>query len=198
LPGIDEAVADAATADLLIFSLITLAILPDKAREAMLDLADRVRQHGGHVAFDGNYRPLLWRDVAQARYWHGRALAVATIGLPTLDDEHALNGSCDAASVVEHWQRQGMSEVAVKLGAKGCLTNDDLMVTPPHIVQPIDTSGAGDAFNAGYLHARLGGAPCDRAAAAGHRLAGWVIGRRGAVPSPDAQAPYAALRDLAD
>lgn len=47
---------------------------------------------------------------------------------------------------------------------------------------PVDTSGAGDAFNAGYISARLGNQLPQQAAAAGNLLAGWVIGLPGAIP----------------
>jgi 2-dehydro-3-deoxygluconokinase len=52
-------------------------------------------------------------------------------------------------------------------------------------LSPVDTSGAGDAFNAGYLHARLSGATPTEAANEGHRLAGWVVMRPGAIPPQD-------------
>jgi 2-dehydro-3-deoxygluconokinase len=48
-------------------------------------------------------------------------------------------------------------------------------------LQPVDTTAAGDSFNAGYLAARIGGASPREAAAAGHRLAGAVIMSPGAV-----------------
>ena len=38
--------------------------------------------------------------------------------------------------------------------------------------------------------ARMAGEAPEDAASAGHRLAGWVIQRRGAVPDRDADAPY--------
>ncbi|URK85999.1 PfkB family carbohydrate kinase (plasmid) [Rhizobium sp. RCAM05350] len=45
--------------------------------------------------------------------------------------------------------------------------------------QAVDTSGAGDAFNAGYLAARLLGSGPEQAAMQGHELAIHVIGHRG-------------------
>lgn len=185
--GIEAALAHAETADLLAFSLISLAILPDTAREALLALARKVRANGGLVAFDGNYRPRLWPDRQTARAARDAAIAVANIGLPTLEDETMLSGESDAAAVAAHWQGLGCSETIVKLGAEGCRLPDGQIVPPAEVLRPVDTSGAGDAFNAGYLSARLRGEASAQAAIAGHALAGWTIMRRGAIPPRDSK-----------
>ncbi len=51
------------------------------------------------------------------------------------------------------------------------LAKDQLHVPVPAAVTPIDASGAGDAFNAAYLAARLTGETSQNAATAGHKLA---------------------------
>ena len=189
LPGSAEMVAQAAQSDLLYFSLITLAILPDEGREALLDLCARVRAGGGKVAFDGNYRARLWSDAATACHWRDRAIAVSDMGLPTLADEVEMGAADDAQDAAARWGAGQGREVVVKLGGDGCLV-DGVVVPVPQMVPVIDSSGAGDAFNGGYLHARLTGATPVDAALAGHRLAGWNIGRRGAIQARDGDAPY--------
>lgn len=190
LPGIDAALAAAEQADLLGFSLISLAILPPSGREALVALAERMRDAGKIVAFDGNYRPRLWTDTFEARAIRDRAIASCTIGLPTLEDEAMLSDGESAEAVAERWQAGG-AEVVVKLGADGCLVPGGARVVPPTRLSPRDTSGAGDAFNAGYLQARMAGRSPEEAAMAGHRIAGWVVMRAGAVPPRDDEAPYA-------
>lgn len=185
LPGSPAVIERAAGADLLVFSLITLAILPGASREMLYALARRVRERGGHVAFDGNYRPRLWSGPAEARIERDRAIALATIGLPTLEDETALSGAVDADTVAAHWQGLGCTETVVKLGAMGCRLADGTITPPPEVLTPVDTSGAGDAFNAGYIGARLRGQPPTSAAMAGHALAGWTVMRTGAIPDRD-------------
>lgn len=186
----DRLVATAQSADLLYFSLISLAILPEQGRQKLLALAQRVRTNGGRVAFDGNYRPRLWDTAEAAISARDRAIAVADIGLPTLDDETALSGESTAQDVADHWRGRGCEEVVVKLGSKGCLLPDAARSMPPAQLRPVDTSGAGDAFNAAYLSSRMLGQPPAVAAASGHRLAGWTIGRHGAIPPRDEHAPY--------
>ncbi len=51
----------------------------------------------------------------------------------------------------------GVKIVAVKLGSKGCYITDgqEKKTLPPFKVQVVDTTGAGDAFNAGFLYGLL-------------------------------------------
>jgi len=184
LQGVAEALAVAEDADLFIFSLISLAILPDSGRARLLSLARDLRTRGGRVAFDGNYRPRLWRSADEARLWRDRAIACADIGLPTLEDEMQL-GATDAESVADHWQGLGCAETLIKLGEAGAQLPDGSVLPPPQVLSPVDTSGAGDAFNGGYLAARMNGEAIATAALAGHRLAGWCVMRRGAIPARD-------------
>ncbi|MBB4858894.1 2-dehydro-3-deoxygluconokinase [Novosphingobium chloroacetimidivorans] len=190
LPESGRLAAAAARSDLLYFSLITLAILPESGRRMLLDIASQVRAAGGRVAFDGNYRPRLWASREEAMATRDEAIAHADIGLPTYDDEAQLSGERDADAVAAHWSGLGCGEVVVKQGGDGCRLPDGSWSVPPKVLAPVDTSGAGDAFNAAYLQARLDGSSPDVAAEQGHRLAGWVITRFGAIPPRDDEAPY--------
>jgi 2-dehydro-3-deoxygluconokinase len=189
-PGIAEAVRATEEAEMLGFSLISLAILPPEGRDALLDVARRMRAAGRHVAFDGNYRARLWTDAREAALWRDRAIATCTIGLPTLEDEAQIGHPETPEEIAARWQAGGATEVVVKLGVEGCFVAGK-HVPPPTRLAPHDTSGAGDAFNAGYLHARLAGYSPAEAARIGHRIAGWVVMRVGAVPPRDTDAPYA-------
>jgi 2-dehydro-3-deoxygluconokinase len=184
-------VASATKSDLLVFSLISLAVLPEEGRQALFALGRQVRERGGLVAFDGNYRARLWPDKATAEAARNGAIEVSSIGLPTLEDEIALSGLRDAEEVARHWRDLGCDEVVVKLGSQGCRLPDGATLQPEAILAPVDTSGAGDAFNAGYLARRLAGNTPEESARFGHILAGWTIMRPGAIPARDADAPYA-------
>ena len=78
----------------------------------------------------------------------------------------------------------GVSEIAVKNGPKPALVDAQGVraeVPVPKTVKPVDTTAAGDAFNAAYLAARLKGAEPVAAARAAHVLAAEVIRHRGAL-----------------
>lgn len=192
LPSSPDAVDAAAKADVIAFSLISLAILPVAARDELIELCKLARTNGARIVFDGNYRPRLWRDANEARQWRDKAVAVCDIGLPTLADEALLRDqpSLSAEDVARMWGADAGREIVVKLGAEGCLLPNGARSPAPPVSGVVDTSGAGDAFNAGYLHARLSGGAPEQAAQDAHRLAGWVIRRSGAIPARDADAPY--------
>ncbi|WP_232843872.1 sugar kinase [Allopontixanthobacter sediminis] len=189
LPGMSLALAHAATCDLAYYSLITLAILPPEARQSLLSAAHSIRERGGQVAYDSNFRRLLWPTLEAARAASNDAVASATIGLPTNSDEGEITGrDLSEQDIAVNWLERGCIEVVVKAGDRGCLlarAGSEPEFVPVKRVVMVDASGAGDGFNAGYLSARLEGLDPAQAADRGQSLAGWVIRRHGAVPPVD-------------
>ncbi|MGX5846981.1 sugar kinase [Mesorhizobium sp. PL10] len=175
---------------LVYFSGITLAILDATGRKTLLAEVAKARAAGSLVAFDPNYRPRLWQSREEAQAAILDALAVTDIALPTFPDEQMLFR--DAAPQVTA-ERMGklVGEVVVKNGEEPALiaTGGTLQPVPAqHVATPVDTTGAGDSFNGGYLAARLAGhAPADAVQRA-HRVAAAVVQVRGAL------APFEVLR----
>ena len=170
--------------DWLYLSGISLSLYGEKGRTRLTELLGAARQNGGRVAFDGNYRPRGWGDAATARRAFNDILPLVDLALPTLEDEQALFADADAACCIARLKDAGIKEIIVKRGPLGCLIDAEggFLDIPPHkVVRPVDTTAAGDSFNAGYLAARIGGASPIEAARTGHRLAGIVIMSPGAV-----------------
>jgi 2-dehydro-3-deoxygluconokinase len=179
--------------DLLYLSGVTLSILDARQRRALLAIADAIRERGGRVAFDSNYRPVGWPDPAAARTAFDEMLTRSDLALPTLDDDQALFGVADAHQSADRLHHLGVAEVAVKLGAAGCFLSSAAFtgtVPPAPVAQVVDSTAAGDSFNAGYLGARLLGAEPEAAARLACAVAARVIGHRGAI------IPAAAMADL--
>lgn len=167
--------------DVLCLSGISLAILPDEARERLIAIAAAMKAAGRLVVFDSNYRPALWRGEDQARHWMGAMWKATRLGLPSRDDEARL---WPGQSVADVFARLDVPEVALKDGAAGpwLFAGQPLPKADyPAAAQIVDTTSAGDAFNAGYLAARLNGHDIYKAAEAGHRLSCAVIGQKGAI-----------------
>ncbi|RVD72660.1 MAG: sugar kinase [Mesorhizobium sp.] len=175
---------------LVYFSGITLAILEEASRKTLLNAVAKARAAGSLVAFDPNYRPRLWRSREEAQAAITEALAVTDIALPTFPDEQMLFGDATPQVTAGRLGRL-VGEIVVKNGEDAALIAVKGAFQPVpavHIATPVDTTGAGDSFNGGYLAARLAGhAPADAALRA-HRVAAAVVQVRGAL------APFETLR----
>lgn len=176
----------------LYLSGISLAILPPAARERVAAVCHGLRARGAMVAFDNNYRPRLWPDVATARATFSQFLGLASVALVTLDDEMALWGQPDAAAQLERTLESPCAELVVKRGAQPTLVRLGGQAPQPVATEPVprvvDTTAAGDSFAGAYLAARLGGASPMAAARAGNRLAARVVQHRGAIIPAEAMA----------
>jgi 2-dehydro-3-deoxygluconokinase len=178
--------------DLLVLSGITLAVMHDALHARLLPLLDRIRACGGRVAFDGNHRAALWPDAATARAAYAAALARTDIALLTLDDLLALEAPPhDRRAALAAAFALPCEEVVIKRGAEATLLRrlgDPGYTQAPvePVAQPVDTTAAGDSFDAGYLVRRLAGAAPLDAAGYGNRVARIVVGHPGAIVPRDA------------
>lgn len=145
------------------------------ARRAVVEATDIVRAAGGAVSVDvaaaslvhslgvGEFDAML--DRVGATYVFANADEAAALGwadrLPPPERIHVVKNGPDPARIV---------------GATGVL--HEVPAEPVEVVR--DTTGAGDAFAAGFLAAVLGGEPLDAACVAGHRRAVDVLAAPGA------------------
>jgi len=173
------------TAGIVYFSGITLSLYSNTGLGRLLAVLEMARQKGVKVAFDGNYRPRGWKgDVARTRTVFMEALKRVDLALPTFDDEAVLWGDTSPDATVERLQAFGIGEIVVKNGPNSALIaakNSRELVPVPEVVSPVDTTAAGDSFNAAYLAARLSGEAPVAAVTVAHRLAGEKIRHRGAI-----------------
>jgi 2-dehydro-3-deoxygluconokinase len=172
-------------ADMAYWSGITLAILPNQDRLALIEALSQFAGRGGTVVFDPNLRPRLWDKPETMRGWIHRASAVSDLCLPSFEDEATWFGDADPAATIKRYMAEGTRRVVVKSGAADVVFADStgkVSALPiPPVDHVVDTTAAGDSFNAGYLAAELSGASVQDAIAAGARLAARVIGARGAL-----------------
>ncbi|MDC0738843.1 sugar kinase [Cognatishimia sp. SS12] len=169
--------------DLIYLSGITMAILPPTIRAAVIAFLKGFRADGGVIAYDSNYRPRLWESQKVAQEVNTRMWHLADVALPSLDDEMALFGDSDEAAVLKRMKDFGVSAGALKRGADGPLDLSGRVACAPlpQVTNVVDSTAAGDSFNAGYLAAIVRGEETHSAMAAGHTLAAQVIAHQGAI-----------------
>ena len=163
------------------------AAISDTSLQAAIRTLEVMRAAGRTISFDPNLRPTLWSSPETMRHWINTLATYADWVLPGMEEGVFLTGETTPEGVARFYRERGAKLVVVKLGPEGCRLPDDEIVPPAEVLRPVDTSGAGDAFNAGYLSARLRGEASAQAAIAGHALAGWTIMRRGAIPPRDSE-----------
>jgi len=98
------------------------------------------------------------------------------------EEAAVLTGQSDAREAFLQFQRAGVKEVVMKLGKRGCLISDGgiLREIPSFAVRAVDSTGAGDAFTAAFLQARLRGWPTLEAALAANAAGAAAACRVGA------------------
>ncbi|KAA9009406.1 sugar kinase [Histidinibacterium aquaticum] len=179
-----EALPDLAPGDIAYFSGITLAILPPGSRARLLSVLAAARAKGIRVAFDPNLRPRLWPDTETMCTAIAEGARVADIALPSFEDEADHFGDGSPEATAERYARAGASVVAVKNGPGDMLLREGTRTStlqPTAVSEVVDTTAAGDSFNAAFLVGLLNGEQAAEAADAGARLAARVIGARGAL-----------------
>jgi 2-dehydro-3-deoxygluconokinase len=186
--GDSALVEQVAGLDVVYYSAITLQLLADGARARLFAAVDRARGRGATVAFDTNLRVAGWPDLDAAAAAIRAAAGRADVLLTSMDDERRLDPAATPETVVAAHRGHGVPEVVVKDGAgavtvataSGCASF--ATTADP---DPLDTTGAGDAFAAGYLATRLTGGTVADGVRAGQRIAAVVIRHHGAiVPRP--------------
>ena len=163
---------------------ISLAILPDAARQLLFEILQQAKQHGAKIIFDNNYRPTLWPSKNVTKKAYQQILNLTDIAFLTFDDEQLLYGDTQETESIARAQQCGVKEIVIKRGAEACfiiIGHQKIEVPANKVDHVVDTTAAGDSFSAGYLACRiLGGTPIE-AAKTGHLLAGTVIQHRGAI-----------------
>lgn len=137
------------------FGGISLAVEP--CADAYLELARRVSASGRLVMVDPNIRPSFIADEARYRERMEKLFALADIVKASDEDLAWLMGTKDSdedpALAAEAMRARGPAVVLVTQGGEGvtAYSGAEPVHVPARAVEVVDTVGAGDTFNAGFL-----------------------------------------------
>lgn len=149
-------------------------------REAGLRAVKAAREAGMAVAVDPSSHPFLSEVGSDAFFrWTGGADFL----FPNRDEARALAGEGEPEDMARRLARH-YGQVVMTLGDRGALwsSTGELVALQGESVAVVDTTGAGDAFAAGFLASRLAGSSPRDALTVGAALAARVIAGVGARP----------------
>ena len=114
----------------------------------------------------------------------------ARVVLPNDHELKLMTGCRNVRDGADMLMDAGAQWVAVKMGSRGCYVTDgtSTIEIAPRKVNVVDTTGAGDAFNAGFICGMLQGEDIETCGRMGNVTASISIGHRGAregLPSRD-------------
>jgi 5-dehydro-2-deoxygluconokinase len=158
---------------------------------------------GRKVAFDIDYRPVLWsleaRDMGENRFVASEAVTrelqsiVAQCDLIVGTDEEIriLGGASDTIAALRAIRVKSDALIVLKLGAEGCAAFDaaipdavgEGLVVGGFPVEVYNVLGAGDAFMAGFLRGWLRGENTERCCTLGNAAGAMVVSRHGCAPA---------------
>lgn len=182
----DQLIEAAKASGLVYLSGVTLAVIGDIGRARLKDILAYVHSHGVAVALDFNYRPALWPSPEAARAaLDGVVPSCRYISLSS-EDSRPLYGR-EAEDLAAEWAAAGAEVVARdESHAVNVHQPEGRTATPPPArVKAVDTTGAGDSFNAAYLSSRLAGLSIAESVRRGHDLAATVVCCKGAIVPAD-------------
>ncbi len=170
--------------DIVVFSGITLAILPAEDVETLLAELRRAKAAGKRIVFDPNIRPRLWDDAARMRATITEGARAATLVMPSLDDEKSHFGDASLDETIARYTALGVAEQVVKDGGEGATLvfgGARSHVPSAKVEKIVDTTSAGDSFNGAFLASLATGAPPQEAARFAAAVAAAVIQHHGAL-----------------
>lgn len=117
-------------------------------------LFDNIRANGCTISLDTGWHP-SWLDDPRAV----DAIRRVDLYFPNEMEARRLTRKSEPDEILEEFDRMGIRQAALKLGPNGSalLSNGTVIFADVPAVNPIDTTGAGDCFDAGFLASWLSG-----------------------------------------
>ena len=124
-----------------------LWVLPNLDRDGAPKLLARARKRGVVTLLDECYGLGPNRGILEA------ALPHCDVVLPSYDDLRVIYPNLSPEEMIVKLRVKGARRVVLKLGREGCLVASEtgMVRVPSMAAEVVDTTGAGDCFNAGFI-----------------------------------------------
>ncbi|WP_138418658.1 sugar kinase [Aquibacillus sediminis] len=139
------------------------------------------KKHGLMISFDPNIRLRMWSKM-EAREALLKILPYVDILLAGDEEMDIIIGEKEPKAIIESIKELGISYIAIKQGGKGSVGyyNGEYLEAPPaKAPKVVDTVGAGDGFDSGFLFGVLNGWPLGRILEFANTIGSMVVGVKG-------------------
>ncbi|MFD2680511.1 sugar kinase [Bacillus seohaeanensis] len=146
--------------------------------ERSIELA---KKYGVKISFDPNIRLRMWSK-EEAREVLSKILPHVDILLAGDEEMEIIIGERDPIAIMERIKEWGISFIAIKQGDKGSVGyyNGEIIESPSiKVTKVVDTVGAGDGFNAGFIYGVLQGWQLERTLKFANTIGSMVVSVRG-------------------
>jgi len=146
--------------------------------------ADLARTASYIHVFDGNYRPRLWGGAHEYQFRVETILPFVDVYLPSREDLETAYRGRDVIEPLRAAAEAGVQTIVVKDSSNGCaiLVDGELRrIAAIEGVHVVDSTGAGDAFDAGVIAGLLRGATLEHACELGQAVAARALMVPGAI-----------------
>ena len=148
------------------------ALIEPESRRAALLALETARKGGATTSLDFG-----WQPAAGASDILRQCLRHVSLALPSAPELRMAFGERRLSRAASKARARGVQQVAVTLGAGGCrvFAGDATFRVPQFESRAINTCGAGDAFNAGYILGMLEAASAEACAILGNAAGAAVV-----------------------
>jgi len=133
----------------------SIPLIYQKSRNTIFKIINKKRKKA-KICFDPNIRLNLWKE--DTKKWVEKVLRYVDILLLTEDEAKFIFEDNDLEKIIEDI-RERFDIIGIKMGKKGCMIiKENMKIKLPALkVKVVDTTGAGDAWNAGFLYGIIKG-----------------------------------------
>lgn len=190
---LDELDLDAIRASTILWTSGT-GLSDEPSRTATLGALD-VRAKAGITIHDLDYRPMFWKDQAEAGHLQRKALEKATIAIGNREECAVAVGEGAPDEMARRIMDLGVEVAVVKMGPQGvtAYTSDSRVTAAPVHVEVVNGLGAGDAFGGAVCHGLLEGWDWKRIVPFANAAGAYVAGQ---LACADAMPTEAEVREL--
>ncbi len=170
--------------DASILHVSGFSLSQNPSRKTILSAVKHARSSGVRVSFDPTLRLDVWNSIRTIRRIYGEILRMSDIATFSREEASFIFGTSDPEKAAAKALRYGIEVVGMKMGAEGAFlqrrTGEKVML-PAFKVRAVDTTGAGDGWNAGLLVGLIKGWDLHTCLSVANAVGALVVTKHGAI-----------------